>query len=178
MLCRHGLWALSVFIYAQCCSLLTSIYYAWLPCFLCKLFYGSNFFACWDMSIQRHIANYSVKVHCIFWFNWNEMEAFGRSTVFLEYESASSTSVEYWSELALWKCSQLLLHDGPSVYWSWFRCDICKERYRVRRAPFSGPKMPIGGRLPTFDEFKEVFFGLLGSPVWQVGIDVGSASFS
>lgn len=52
------------------------------------------------------------------------------------------------------------------------RCDICKERYRVRRAPFSGAKIPLGGRLPTFDEFKEVFFSLLGSPVWQVGIDV------
>lgn len=53
-----------------------------------------------------------------------------------------------------------------------YRCDICKQRYRVRRAPFSGTKIPLGGRLPTFDEFKEVFFSLLGSPVWQVGIDV------
>lgn len=56
-----------------------------------------------------------------------------------------------------------------------YRCDICKERYRVPRAPFSGPSVPLGGRLPTVDETKELLFSLLGSPIWQVCIDVWKA---
>lgn len=52
-----------------------------------------------------------------------------------------------------------------------YKCDICKERYRVRRAPFSGAKF-LGGRLPTMEEAKEMFFSFLGSPAWQVVMDV------
>lgn len=52
-----------------------------------------------------------------------------------------------------------------------YRCDICKERYHVRRAPFSGTQLPFG-RLPTAEEGKELIYSVLGSPLWQVAFDV------
>eukprot|EP00210_Caulerpa_lentillifera_P009684 g9239.t1 len=52
-----------------------------------------------------------------------------------------------------------------------YRCDICKERYHVRRAPFSGVQVPFG-RLPTAEEGKELVYSVLGSPLWQVAFDL------
>eukprot|EP00210_Caulerpa_lentillifera_P008797 g8393.t1 len=52
-----------------------------------------------------------------------------------------------------------------------YRCDICKERYRVRRAPFSGAQLPFG-RLPTTDEGKELLYSIIGCPIWHVAFDI------
>ena len=41
----------------------------------------------------------------------------------------------------------------------------------MRRAPFSGMKF-LGGRLPTVEEAKEILYSFLGSPAWQVLMDV------
>lgn len=55
-----------------------------------------------------------------------------------------------------------------------YRCDICRERYRIPRAAFSGLKLPFG-RLPTVEETKELVFSFIGSPLWQVVLDVWKA---
>jgi len=57
-----------------------------------------------------------------------------------------------------------------------YRCDICKERYRVTRAPFSGAQLPFG-RLPTPEEGKELLYSVVGSPIWHVAFDVSQLSF-
>jgi len=51
-----------------------------------------------------------------------------------------------------------------------YRCDICRSRYRVRRAPFSGLKVPFG-RLPTLDESKELLVSFVDNPLWQLLLD-------
>lgn len=51
-----------------------------------------------------------------------------------------------------------------------YRCDICRGRYRVRRAPFSGHKLPFC-RLPTWDETKELLISFVDNPAWQLLLD-------